>query len=331
VSGATVTPELEAALRASRPRVACVGVYILDVLGRPVSELPVGQRALILDEIRITAAGTGGGTAVDLVRLGADVLAVGAIGTDHVGDFLKSLLDGEGVDTSALARRDSVQTSATMLPIHPDGSRPAVHVPGANATFNAADLPWAAIEACDVLHLGGLGALPALDGEPAATMLRRARAAGLTTTADCLGVKRDDALALMAVCLPEVDLFMPNDGEALQITGEADVTAAARRFRDLGAGAVIVTCGGDGALVDDADGERRLPAFEAPVVDTTGCGDAFSAGFMRGLSLGKSSADAARLASACAALVAQGLGSDAGEFDLARAEQFAAETPIKED
>jgi sugar/nucleoside kinase (ribokinase family) len=174
--------DLDRALRASRPRVACVGVYIVDVLGRPVSELPVGQTARILDEIRMTAAGTGGGTAVDLVRLGAEVLAVGAAGTDHAGDFLVSVLAGEGVDTSGMVRRGDVQTSATILPIHPDGSRPAFHVPGANSTLSAADLPWPALESCDVLHLGGLGALPALDGAPCADVLRRARERGLLTT-----------------------------------------------------------------------------------------------------------------------------------------------------
>jgi sugar/nucleoside kinase (ribokinase family) len=51
------------------------------------------------------------------------------------------------------------------------------------------------------------------------------------------------------------------------------------------------------------------------VVDTTGCGDAYSAGFLRGLSLGREPEDAALLGSACASLVAQGLGTDAGEFD----------------
>jgi sugar/nucleoside kinase (ribokinase family) len=66
-------------------------------------------------------------------------------------------------------------------------------------------------------------------------------------------------------------------------------------------------------------------------VDTTGCGDAFSAGFVRGLSLGRTPTESARLGSACASLVAQGLGSDAGEFDLARADDFAAQTAIKED
>ena len=62
--------------------------------------------------------------------------------------------------------------------------------------------------------------------------------------------------------------------------------------------------------------------------DTTGCGDAFSAGFLRGLSLGREPAEAARLGNASAALVAQGLGSDYGEFDLEAAEEFAAGTPV---
>ncbi len=56
------------------------------------------------------------------------------------------------------------------------------------------------------------------------------------------------------------------------------------------------------------------------MVDTTGCGDAFSAGFLRGLALGRSRRDAAALGCAAAALVAQGLGSDYGDFDLAAAD-----------
>jgi sugar/nucleoside kinase (ribokinase family) len=67
-----------------------------------------------------------------------------------------------------------------------------------------------------------------------------------------------------------------------------------------------------------------VPAFEVEVVDTTGCGDAFSAGFLRGLSLGRSRRDAAVLGCAAAALVAQGLGSDYGDFDLAAADEFAS-------
>jgi sugar/nucleoside kinase (ribokinase family) len=64
-------------------------------------------------------------------------------------------------------------------------------------------------------------------------------------------------------------------------------------------------------------------------VDTTGCGDAFSAGFLRGLSLGRSPRDAAVLGCATAALVAQGLGTDAGQYDLATVEAFAASTATR--
>ena len=67
-----------------------------------------------------------------------------------------------------------------------------------------------------------------------------------------------------------------------------------------------------------------MPAFDVEVVDTTGCGDAFSAGFLRGLSLGRDRRAAAELGCATAALVAQGLGTDHGDFDLAAAEALVA-------
>jgi sugar/nucleoside kinase (ribokinase family) len=306
------------------PRVACVGVYIVDVLGRPVDELPRGQDSRLLDEIRITVAGTAGGTGVDLARLGADVIAIGAIGEDNLADFMLSVLEREGVAVEHLARKPGVQTSATILPIHPNGDRPAWHVLGANATLEAGDIPWGELPACDALHLGGLAALGALDGEPAARVARVARESGVLVTADCLGVKREDALEVVTPVLPYVDIFMPNEQEATALTEEPDASAAARQLRMLGAACVIVKRGEHGCLVVDDDGERELPAFASPVVDTTGCGDAFSAGFLRGLALGRSRRDAAALGCAAAALVAQGLGTDHGDFGLADADALAA-------
>jgi sugar/nucleoside kinase (ribokinase family) len=95
---------------------------------------------------------------------------------------------------------------------------------------------------------------------------------------------------------------------------------------------VAATAGAEGVLVVPGDGDReseRVPAFAIDVVDTTGCGDSFSAGFLRGLSLGRSRRDSAVLGCAAAALVAGGLGSDHGDFDLAAADAFAAATPTR--
>ena len=83
---------------------------------------------------------------------------------------------------------------------------------------------------------------------------------------------------------------------------------------------MIATLGGDGVLID---GEEAVPAVAVDVVDTTGCGDAFSAGFLRGLALGRERRAAAELGCAAAALVAQGLGTDHGSYDLAAAEALA--------
>jgi len=316
-------------LRDSHPTVACVGTYIVDVLGRPVSELPRGQVSSLLEEIRMTAAGTAGGTSVDLARMGANVIAVGAIGRDNIAEFLLSALETEDVDTSHLVRKDDVQTSATILPIHPDGSRPAWHVPGANSTFTLDDVPWDALGECDAVHVGGLTALPGIDGAPAGRILAHARERGALTTADFLGVRGEAPAELLAMCLPHVDIFMPNDGEALAVAGDPDVATAARRLRDLGARCVIVKCGPQGCLILDDDGERRLPAHDAPVVDTTGCGDAFCAGVIAARCAGWPIDEAARLGCATGALNMRGLGSDAGARDIDEALAFAGAVPYR--
>ena len=92
-------------LPTATPRVVSLGVHIVDVFGRPVTGIPPGQENLFLDEIRVTAAGTAAGTSVDLAKLGAEVIAMGAIGDDELADFLVLLMSRHGIDTSRLARK----------------------------------------------------------------------------------------------------------------------------------------------------------------------------------------------------------------------------------
>ncbi len=175
-----------AALRDSHPTVVAAGSYIMDVLGRPVAELPRGQHSLLLDEIRATPAGTAGGTAVDLARL---------------------------------------------------------------------------------------------------------------------------------------------EREALAFAGDSDCISAARRLRDLGAHCVIVKRGADGCLIVDDDGARTLPAQHAPVVDTTGCADAFCAGVIAASCAGWTVDEAARLGCATGALNLRALGSDAGARDVDEAVAYMRDAP----
>ncbi len=221
------------------------------------------------------------------------------------------------MDTSGLLRRTDVQTSASVLPIRPDGSRPAFHVIGANGTYGPADVDWALIEGARQLHMGGP---EFMGGEAAAEILVRAREAGLHTSADILAPGDMGVLEWIASALPHLDVLLPNDEQVLGFTSADDLEAGCRMLVERGVGLVAATCGADGVLLVDAEGSERVPAFPIEVVDTTGCGDAFSAGFLRGLGLGRSRTDAAILGCATAALVARGLGTDAGTFDLAAAD-----------
>ena len=301
-------------------RTIVMGVHVLDVLVRPVEEIPEGQGGALVEEIRITAAGPAGGSGLILAKLGGEVASMGAIGTDAPGDLLLTLLQKDGVDTAGLLRRTDVQTSASVLPIRPDGSRPAFHVIGANGTYGPGDVDWALLEGAGQLHMGGP---EFMGGEAAAEILSRAREAGLHTSADILAPGDMGVLEWIAPALPHLDVLLPNDEQVLGFTGADDLETGCRMLVERGVGLVAATCGADGVLLVDAEGSERVPAFPIEVVDTTGCGDAFSAGFLRGLGLGRSRRDAAVLGCATAALVAQGLGTDAGSFDLAAADALS--------
>ncbi|MFI7610036.1 carbohydrate kinase family protein [Nonomuraea terrae] len=296
--------------------VVTVGVHIVDILARPVSYIPENQDTVLVDQIRITAAGAAAGTAVDLVKLGNDVVTMGALGDDELGDFLLALLTKRGVDVSHLVRRTGEQTSASILPIRRDGGRPSFHVPGANLSLTYADLDAGVLRGARAVHLGGMDVTFGL-GDPAFfALLDELRASGTIVTMDLLS-EMPDLLGLARAFLPHVDYVLPNEAQALLMTGATGTAEAARALLADGPRGVLVTLGESGSLVVTGDLTERVPAIKTEVADTTGCGDAYCAGFLTGLLHGQEVPVAARWGTAAAARVATGLGSDAGLTDLA--------------
>lgn len=309
-----------------RAKVICVGPQIIDVLIRPVTAIPPGQGGLLLDDARITAAGTAAGTAVDLAKLGAQVYSIGAIGDDTAGRLLRLLFEEHGVDGTRLVVKAGQQTSTTVLPIRPNGERPSMHLPGATPGLTADDIDWDLVAEADVLHVGGPDALGEFGVGVAPKLLRFAREHGTTTTVDLLRSHIVDGFAdLLAEAWPYVDFFLPNDDQLRELTGLEDLPAAARAMCQRGVGTVAVTAGADGSYLITMDSVEHIPAIPSQVVDTTGCGDAYTAGLVVGVQRGWSPSLAGRLGTASASLVAQGLGSDAGIVDLDSTLRYWAE------
>ncbi len=301
-----------------RSRVVGLGVLILDVLGRTCKDLSAENRTQLIDEIRLTAAGTVGGFAVDLAKLDVDVVAVGAIGEDDAGTYLLGLLERHGVRVDAVQRTGLAQTSASMLPINADGERSAFHVVGANAHLSIDDGSIRGLlEGAAHLHVGGPDAMGDFAHRDLGMVLGIARGLGVPTSLDLLGTSLVHVREPVRGALSSVDYFTPNEIQIRDLYRTEDLDVAADLALADGAGCVIISLGADGCMIASREFREQIPAFDVEVVDTTGCGDSFSAAFVRGKLLGWNDVEAARLGCAAGALVAGGLGSDAGIVDLA--------------
>jgi sugar/nucleoside kinase (ribokinase family) len=305
--------------------VITMGAHILDVLVRPVTDIPPGQETALVEQMRMTAAGTAAGTALTFAKLGAAVSTAGAIGTDPTGDLLLSLLDRADIDTCLVVRKPDVPTSMSVLPIRPNGERPALHLLGANLAYTLDDVNWDAVAAADHIHLGGV---EMLGPDFATRILKHAKENGVTTSVDLIAPGGMGTFDLIAPAMAYTDYLLPNEDQVLGFTGAADLDDGCRKLLDAGAGLLAITCGAEGALVVSGEGTQQVPAFAVDVVDTTGCGDAFSAGFVYASLVGRPPREAAVLGNAVAGLVAGGLGSDHGDFDLAAADAFAKTTAL---
>lgn len=310
------------------PRVRTIGLHIADVLGRYVDKIPEGQGLTLLDEIKLTVAGTAAAPAVNLARLGVPIATTGVVGDDALGQYVRTTMESEGVDVSGLRTDSSAPTSASMLNIRRDGSRPALHVVGANGSISPEDLGDDILEGIEILHIGGVGLMPGIDGEPTFDFLRRAKERGIIITLDLLPTGSDSDHEALDGCLEYIDYILPSDDDSLLLSGADNFADAARWFLDRGVKTAIITLGADGVSISTKDDiDRRYPTVDVDVVDTTGCGDAFASGLIRGLLDGLPVEEAARYGMASGSLVAQGLGSDAVLESFEQVRAFADTLP----
>lgn len=307
------------------PRVICLGVHLLDVLVRPSRQAnpPAGWQ--LLDDLRITAAGTAAGPAVDLAKLGAKPVSMGVIGDDFEGNVVVDLMAGHGCDVSQLVRAEGAPTHVSLLFIGPDGERNPVMIrPTGARGLTLDDIDFDAVAEADVLHVGGADQLGDFVGDPLLELIRFARERDVVVTVDVLAMCDEEMRDRLAPALREAQFFFPNEGQLAGMTGTEDPAEGAARLRELGVETVVGTLGGEGSLIVGPEGEARVPAFEINLVDTTGCGDAYVAGFIVGIANGWDAEAAGWLGSAASGLVATGLGSDSGIVDLPSTLKFMA-------
>ncbi|WP_341358380.1 ribokinase [Georgenia sp. M64] len=258
---------------------------------------PAPGETILGGNLRRTPGGKGANQAVAAARAGgADTWFLGALGRDEAADLLLDSLTGAGVRTDLVARTEE-PTGTALIWITDDGENAIIVAPGANAEVTVDAAAAGRLAVADVV-LAQLE-IP-LETVVASARARRGGARFVLNAAP----SRD----LPAHVWAEIDVLVVNEHEARDLAGPDPVghhgnpggLAAALLER---VPAVVVTLGGDGALVAERGSEpETVTAPAVTAVDTTGAGDTFCGVLAAALADGASLADAARLAAAAGAL-----------------------------
>lgn len=305
------------------PDVMCGGILVADLFVPPLSRLPAEGELVATGDFLIDSGGCAANVATCLSKLGVSAGVAGKIGNDVFGDFILRDLAQKGVDESGISRSDKHGTSKTViLPVTGEDRR-YVHTFGANADFRAEDFDPIALTRAKVFYVGGFLILPELSQSGLRDAFKRAREHGARTVLDVVVPAGGQAsLNDLNDVLPWVDYFLPNDEEALHLTGLREPHQQARCFLDAGCGTVVITLGARGSLLMDARQTIEAGIYKVDVVDASGSGDAFAGGFIAGLLQGWDMPHTLRFASAVGASACTALGCNAGLFTFAQANAF---------
>lgn len=287
-----------------RPVVTVVGSFAVGMTIRTPA-LPIFGQTLLGSDFDMGPGGKGSNQAVATARLGADSALVACLGNDALARIATDMYRAEGVGTAHVVELPDRATGVGFIILNTEGNNFIILDMGANNALDAAAVDRAAdrIAASDVVMT-----VLEIPESAAARAMELGRLAGARTI-----LNPAPARALHPSVFRHVDVMIPNESELRILLGlkPDDPTPSrdlAHRLRRLGVGTVVVTLGRDGVLVLSDSDDLHIPAPGVAVVDTTGAGDAFCAGFAVALAEGKSIPEAAKFGTLCGSFACTRLG-----------------------
>jgi len=292
--------------------ILCIGQLVADILVKPVDGIDLGIDTKRVDHISLKNGGDCLNTAIVLSKLGNEVGFVGKVGNDSFGDFLVKTIKYYDIDYRGLKILSDASTSSVIVLINNSGERTFLYYGGTNDTFEFEDIDPSLVNECRIVHVGGTYLLPGFDGEGAARLFQLAHYKGKITSMDVTWDTTGRWLDVIRPCLKNLDFFMPSLKEARLITNKEKPEDIAGFLQNEGVGTVVIKLGKDGCYIKRKGNGFFLSAYDLDVVDTTGAGDSFVAGFLTGLLQNWNLEKCARFASAVSAHCIREIGATTG-------------------
>lgn len=270
------------------PSLCIAGNLNLDLMISGVRQLPRWGEEQFGSNRRSVTSGQAGYMGIAAAKLGTKVSIIGVVGGDDDGSKILDDLEHEGIDCTGIARLAGQSTGLSVAIIREDGERCFVSEIGASAGFTAQriDAHWSAVETVRALAIVGIFNTPSLRLEEVHARLRKARDLGVTTVFDSgwdtAGWPEETRRKIIDL-LSCVDLFLPNEDEALALTRAANIEEALDVLTAACAGSVVIKRGAKGAIAVH-DGEKlSVPARPVTAANAVGAGDVYDAALVAAL------------------------------------------------
>jgi sugar/nucleoside kinase (ribokinase family) len=309
-----------------------VGICCVDAIGQTIDEYPSPGGLRLFDQLTLATGGNAVNCSIALGKMGIPCDAIVKVGDDNLGEFVVSELRKYGVGIEGVIHSKGIHTPFSFACVFSGGQRSFFHTQGANGTLCYNDINLDIVRKAKFCFVTGTMVMKTFDGQDSAHLLADAQKAGARTLLDTVyveGASLELWHASIDPCLPVLDYFIPSRPEAQKLTGKQTPSDMARYLQDKGCRHVVIKMDEHGAFCRDADGRETMVASYqvANVVDTTGAGDTWSAGFLAGLCEGLPMHEAALLGNATAAHCIQAAGASTGIVALDKIKEFQKRTP----
>ena len=288
--------------------VLVVGDLNIDLILSGVPKLPEYGEEVLATGVAQRLGGSAANFAVCCARLGRRVGFVANVGRDEFGDFLIAELERAGVSTEFIGRHESLATGITVS-LSGAQDRAFVTYVGTIDSLYGEAVPRELLARARHLHIASYFLQTRL--QPGALgLVQAARAAGLSISLDTGYDPAEQWNHGLLELISEVDIVLPNEMEAVAISGAGSAEAALAVLCAM-VETAVVKIGAEGSMACEGAQTVHIPAFSIGTADTTGCGDAFNAGFIDATLAGRPLPDALARGNACGALMASVVGADA--------------------
>lgn len=304
--------------------VMCIGIACVDVLLRGVNlSVPFKAESKHAECVALGVGGDATNQAIILTKLGVGTKLMTGIGSDTAGDFIKTTIERAGVDMSETIYVNSSDSCINIIVVDPSGQRNFINAGMPESARFTAKLE--AIKDVKIVSIGSMMVPPFTTAESISRVVQTAKRNGSIVCADV--VFNYDACTLKDLenVLPMVDYMFPNEEEASALTGKSDLDEMADVFLSYGVKNIIIKIGKEGCFVKNATKRMIVPAIGNKVVDTTGAGDNFAAGFITALLDEKPIEECCRFAAGTAGIAIQHIGANTGVKSRQQVEKFLEE------